>query len=287
MGLNALAMQDIALREAVSALMVAEGLETPSCFRMIPFASGDILVRYATGPDDYGINCERLENVWSVMDVGTIAPDLLERLHGFAHLAIRKAAQKHDKRLMPSWAVLAHPVLLAALFSHEPDRRKMPVRGDYSCDVPGGRWDIDHHGDVCHPGPIGNATADAWTAYGIMQAGSVGMLMRIGSILSAVTVKSVPYTADPKIGSTSISMATTLPETVLATIIGRRFGDVVGLPPCGHADVEAAGAECLITGYRQLPNGIEIEVGPTRLVPYGVPPTPELVRIMDLSPVIG
>lgn len=283
---DAIAIQRQAFEGALASLLAAEGLAPPPCFSIEPTASGNVNVHLATGPLALNYPHVMIDRGWSVRDVGHVRPEVLDDILEGAHLSIRRAAQTHEKRSMPSWAVLAHPLLLAVLLAHEPDRSRMPVRGETSCDVPGGRWDIDAQGDVCHAGTVGNATADAWLADGVMQTGSVGVLMRMGVDIACVTVQSVPHVSMPAVGHTSIAIPTMMPETILSTL-PRRLGDLVGLPATGHPDVDRAAADCIVTGYKDLANGLDLEIAPARLIPYGVAPTPALVRAMDLAPVVA
>lgn len=283
---DAIDIQKALLAADVSRRIKAEGLALPDRFRIEPCGSGALNIH--TGcrhADEYSIR--QVDDAWQRDAPGDVRFTTLDAIHEIAHLAIRLSVQMHDVEHMPSWAVLIHPVLLAALLTHEPDRRRMPVRGRSSEKVPGGRWDLDADGKVSHDGRIGTATGDAWLSKGIMQASFVGILMPMGDKIASVTVSSIPTVGNPGIGNTSITLPGVLPETAVTTIIGRRFGDVIALHQSGHEDVDKAAADCLITGHEETANGFTLKMAPARLIPYGNAPTAEIARAMALAPFTG
>lgn len=272
---------------ALTERLIAEDLPMPPCFRIQPQHAGCMLIEFGSNAHCPGDPFVQLKDAWDRENPFDLKPWVVDALVAGVHVSHRRWAQSHRPETMPSWAVLVHPLLLAVLLSHEPDRRRMPIRTISGRRVPH-VWTIDNEGDTAHPGRLGTSPVKAWYADGYIQCERAGVLMEMGGgAMAAVTVASIPYPKSPDIGRTTISLPAVIPETLLGQVVGRRLGDVVSLPTSGDAEIDRAAADCVILECEELPNGYRLRVSHTTLVPYGVPPTPELKRAMSLAPMIG
>lgn len=281
----AASIQREACIQALTARLEAEGLAMPSCFRVDPTGMDHMNVEFGSNAHCPGDPFVQLRNAWDSTRPERVSTGTLDALQAAAHVSHRRWAQSHRPEKLPSWAVLVHPLLLAVLLYHEPDRRRMPLKSLDHRKIPL-RWDVED-GETVHAGRHGNASVDAWYAKGLIQCSRAGVLMPLpGGGLGAITVESIPHPSSPDIGSHRIMLPGVLPHTLLEQIRGRRLGDVIGLPPTGYDDVDAAAADCPIVDFETAPAGYRIAVGPARLMPYGTPP-PEHARAMSLAPVFG
>ena len=283
---DAIDIQRPAVESAIAAMLADEGLPMPSCFQASPMGSGQMHVHLGTNGLAPGYGLESVPDAWDRTSPHVVRPETVSRVHAFAHLSLRRQAQAHHLERMPSWAVLVHPLLLATLLAHDPDRTRMPFRGRTCSAVD--RWQTDADGQTAHPGRHGNAAVDAWYSHGVMQSLRAGVLMPLHTGgLGAVTVASIPHHDLAAVDGHSISLPGRLPETLRNCIDGRPLGNVLGLPPTGYDDVDEAVRACTVSGIEDLPNGVRIVVAAARLIPYGVAPTPDLARRMMLAPIVS
>lgn len=212
-------------------------------------------------------------------DAGIGRNDMADRLVAYARRAIRLRAQDFAPADAPSWAVLAHPLALAVIFSHLPDRRRLPIGFQPGCGFPSERWDVDDDGNPAQAGRCGVAVAQGWVGYGVLHLSHLGVLMPISGRdgIAAVTVASGPE-------RTTITVPCSLPNTAIAQLDGQRLGRVLELPTSGDAELDALAADCIIAGHRELPGGIELTLARTRCVPAASAPTESLARALALAP---
>jgi len=283
---DAIDIQRPAVESAVAALLADEGLPMPSCFQASPMGSGQMHVHLGTNGLAPGYGLEGVANAWDPKSPHVVRPETVARVHALAHLSLRRQAQAHHLDRMPSWAVLVHPLLLAVLLSHDPDRTRMPFRGE-TCSAMD-RWETDEEGQTAHPGRHGNAAVDAWYSHGVMQSLRAGVLMPLHTGgLGAVTVASIPHYDHATTGGHTITLPGGMPETLRTCIEGRALGEVLGLPTTGHADVDDAARTCEVASVEDIANGMRITVNAARLIPYGTAPTPDLARRMALAPIVS
>lgn len=275
-----------ALDERLAADPRTSGLVLPEEFRYEPMGSEQAYVRYGVGwhpmggtstrgarPDD---EMRSIPQAWDRMDPAHVIPETLDALQAHAHLALRMAVQVVRPYDAPTWAAMVHPVLLALVLGHDADRTIMPL-GTTPRDLDGSkRWNVDNVGNPRHDGVNGTtATGECWMDRGVLRCSRMGV---VTPDMSAVTVVSIE-------SRTTMSMPCSLPDTVkTAGLSGRRLGDVVAMPPCGHPGIDAAAADCRIASYRELANGIEVRFEPAAYIPYGIPPEGVIARCMELSP---
>lgn len=283
-------IQTFAMMRALDARLAADprtsGLSLPDEFQYHPMGSGQAHVHYGIGwypqggldrrgraPDQ---EIRSISAAWDRDNPGYVDPETLTSLQQHAQMAMRMVVQACAPFHAPTWAALVHPVLLALLLGHDPDRGIMPL-GTQARDLDATRrWPVDDLGNPTHTGTNGTtATGECWMEGGVLRCSRMGV---ITPDMSAVTVVSTS-------AGTTMSMPCALPETVAtAGLAGRRLGDVVRMPPTGHAEVDALAADCRIQGMRKLAAGISVSFEPVRFTPYGIPPAGDVARAMDLAP---
>ena len=268
-----------------------EGLSLPSCFGIMPSVGGGMVVRYGASRHDASGSIDgRTEalgqikgEAWDPARPDTVLPHARRELVRHAHVAFRMAVQDMLPIDLPTWAVLVHPVVLAILLSHEPDRRIMPQTMRYLCakGMEDRRWPVDRDGHPSHDGRCGTATGDVRVEQGVMVVTRMGVLAPVRHSRDIACLSLVSHPTE-----TSLAMPCALPESVIETIVGRRIGDVVSLPTSGSDEVDAAAADVRIAAVEPTGGGLRFTFEDAVHLPYGDDfPDDATRRTMRLGPV--
>lgn len=155
----------------------------------------------------------------------------------------------------PSWSHLIHPLPLSILLRTQPDRTMLQLN------IPGDTPAIHIiEGDVItfDSSPFDHALALDGRVHDIDEETS--LYHETG-------------------GTTCVDLDIEIPHTAASHLAGRALSDLIELPGCGHADVDAAVARLrmrhVVTGHGRT----SIELEPTPLIPYAPPPNG-----IDVSP---
>lgn len=276
------------LTERLEADRATRGLAPPSCFAISPMGSGSIHFHHGANAYWPSPPVSSGNDLWSKREPEHVRPEAIDATLAACHLAMRQSVQQcTDNSRYPANATLVHPVLLALLLAHEPNRARMPLSDDREYTDRKIRWEVDDTGQVAHPASphavcVGYACGRTWLENGILYASSMGVVAPIEgrSGHAALTVVSSP-------AKTTLSVPGTFPAATIALLKGRTLADAIGMPTIRDGEVAEQANAAVISDVRELANGIEITFAPTRFVPYSTSYDSNQWRRMALAPVSG
>lgn len=254
------------------------GLTLPTAFEIVPTAAGPLSIQI--GSLEQIENSQTITNAWYVNHPEIVPEAELHDVVELAHLAIRRGVQE-DVIIFPppSWAVLIHPVALALILGHKPDRTRYPLSLRVGKSAGPDNWEVDiSDGYPMQKHDGFTSVADCW-----LREDNLLQFKRL-SVIAPRTMSALTFTSSVGREPATLSVPGQFPDVIKTSMIGRALGEVFELPASGSPDIDAAAAHCKIISYAEIANGVTLGFEKTDHIPYGEAPTDDHARAMRLAP---
>lgn len=217
-----------------------------------------------------------IKNGWKFGEPFKVVPEALEKAIPIYQGMLRATAQTlQGAGSITAGRVLVHPVAAAFFLLQNPDQSALPAKNDFNFPA-SNRWNVENY-----KGPWGATSGDLEVQSGMLLVQRFGSIVPMGNKLASVQIMTRYH------NQTTLSIATSCPDTILSALSGRPFSDFMELPSSIPEDIRMAAGQVRIEKGIRMPAGVELHFRSERLIPYYPDPDSRIAKALLLAPVGG